>query len=142
MKGQVKVFNELLIFAIGLGLAVLVLQIFDTIENQSESIIAKDQLEEVSNLVTSAILQANLSEEYYSTNIEIPEKIANNQYRLELNGSDASQCSLVLQSQSGITTEQEIFNIPCNKLHMNTIDSTSRYLTVSSNSSGIFIEMM
>ncbi|MCD6215988.1 MAG: hypothetical protein J7J92_02855 [Candidatus Aenigmarchaeota archaeon] len=138
MKGQIKIVNELLIFAIGMGIAVVIILIFQTVRDVTSQVAIKDQTEEVGNLISSYILKANQSNAYYEARLQIPEKIGGHKYYIDVKDKDG-EAVLTLVSSSGYSFSQELFNIDKNKIITEKIASSAKYISISSDKNRIYL---
>lgn len=141
MKGQFKIVNELLIFAIGIGIAVVIIFIFQTVRDVTSNIAIKDQAEEVANLLSSYILKANQSGSYYEARIKLPEKIGGHNYYIKIKDKNG-KAILAIVTSTGYSFSQELFNIDKNKIITETIPSSAEYIIISSNETNIFLNRL
>ncbi len=84
MKGQYKIFEEILIFAIGMGIASMVLLVFNGLSSNVNQRGIQNQLKDICNLVSAEIINTYEMGNNTMTKIKIPKEINGKPYVIEL----------------------------------------------------------
>lgn len=107
-KGQVMVFEQVLLFVIGVMIFIICLSVFDIYRDHFNSVSVEDGLKQLEAVVSSNIIK--LAEKPYGTNstitLEIPSTIGGSQYSIELNGS-----SLSITTAAGLKRTTDLYNL-------------------------------
>ncbi len=88
MKGQQKIFEELLVFSLGLGLASMLLMTFGNISKNIENTNVENQLRDVNNLISAMIVNVYESGENTTMVAKIPTLIGDEPYYIEASGDE------------------------------------------------------
>jgi len=120
-KGQYTIINEVLLFAIGIGITSLVFLSFHNIETSMEKTATDDQLVTLSNFVINGIVKVVESDENTSLMLKLPKKISERTYKIS-----AENDNLVVfdMNDPRVNATQELFNITADK-NINIVDITS-----------------
>jgi len=131
MKGQYQIINEILIVAIGIILVGVFLFTFTSVENSVTNINEQDQIESISNYITSGIVKA-YSIKNSEIRLEIPEKIGKNVYRIFAN----ENLTIFIP---GYNYTKELFNIGKNYNISGEVMSSAGYIKIIVNATNILI---
>ncbi|OYT58206.1 MAG: hypothetical protein DRO96_00860 [Candidatus Aenigmatarchaeota archaeon] len=133
MKGQYRIVSEVLLFGIGIGIAILVLTTYQTLSNSISKITFSDQLEGVSEIITSNIVKVFENKNVCWIVLEIPNKVSGREYKIVLDNKNYATAYLVISDYENpkIRVEKELFNISNNNIDYSEVLSTARYINIS-----------
>lgn len=86
-KGQTAVFEEVMLFGIGVGIFIASFFIFNYYQDVSLGITGEDHMNEMLQYISSTVMDISKSEGNVSVIISIPEKINNEFYSVTLNNT-------------------------------------------------------
>jgi hypothetical protein len=84
MKGQSPIFEQVMLFSISIAIFIICLSIFHIYEVYFTDIMMEDQLTGVKDFITSNILTLSKKNENFSMKLEIPGRILNQIYEINL----------------------------------------------------------
>lgn len=126
MKGQYRIVMEVMLFAIGVGIASFVFVTFQDVQQSVADMSVEDQLNAVLNKVSSGILKVSLNENSVLL-LEVPETISGEPYRIEAEGGIITATTL----KSGATVSKEIFNTEEGKIMQGSVTSATGKLKIT-----------
>ncbi len=88
MKGQNAIFEEILIFALGVVLASSVMLVFNMASASVGSTLVRDQLMDVNSLISSIIVDDYACGENATITVRIPQTIGKNEYVVIASGNE------------------------------------------------------
>lgn len=108
-KGQYRIISEILLFAIGIMIVGYVIVNFNDLQEAAKGITVNDQLENVADIVSVAIVKtANV--ENATIRLTIPDKVSGSIYRISIKDADGGK--LIINTLDGLATvERQLFNI-------------------------------
>jgi len=111
MKGQSPIFEQVMLFSIGVAILIACLSIFNIYEVYFTDIMMEDQLNEVEGFIISNILRLSKKGENFSMALEIPSRILNQIYEVNLsdNGINITTMESTAYVESGIYNLTESF---------------------------------
>ena len=86
-KGQMLVFEQVLMFTIGVAIMIMAFALFTMYQNYYTSSTASDQLTEVKEYVLSSIIKACESEANVTMILTIPKTVSNSFYKMSLSNA-------------------------------------------------------
>jgi len=107
MKSQAMMFEQVLLFIMGVTIFIMYFAVFNIYQNYFMSVNVNDQLSQIKSYVSSNILKLASSEAASSINLKIPKRIANEVYRIELSENGINVTSLV----TGIYKHSNLYNL-------------------------------
>lgn len=122
MKGQYRILMEVMLFAIGVAIASFVLISFGDLQESTESVSIKDQMNTVLNVVINGAVKASLTPGSV-VRVPIPPTISGRTYMIFVQG-DKNLTAIDL-NEPAINVTREIFNIdePNKRLQGNVVSS-------------------
>ncbi len=140
MKGQFRIINEMLIFGIGIFLVVFVAQNFQAIQGPVSKISMQDQLTEVSDTISTAVIKAYTTGPGSSVKIRLPSRISETAYSIKIQDN-----KLLVQSQrdASISVTNELFKIGgtyFNIIAENGLSGSAGYIKITFDGSKIEIK--
>ena len=107
MRGQSPVFEQVMLFAVGIAIFIMSFSMFKIYEIYFTDVIIKDQLNEVKDFITSNILRVSKKDRDSSIILEIPRTILNQPYEVSLSDKGINITSMV----SKVYVESELYNL-------------------------------
>lgn len=136
-KGAVLVFEQVMLFMIGVAIFISLFAVFSTYQTHFNRISAQDQLSEVNNIISSRILI--MSQEDKNTNISvslsIPRTVGGMDYKIEL-FEDGLNVSTI---DKGIFSFSSLYNLNSSFYLAGRVLSTSGRLVIYKNGNRIII---
>ncbi|MFH1236991.1 MAG: hypothetical protein V1648_01125 [Candidatus Aenigmatarchaeota archaeon] len=86
-KGQMLVFEQVLMFTIGVAIMIMAFALFTMYQNYYTSSTASDQMTEVKEYVLSSIIKACESEANVTMILTIPKTVSNSFYKISLSNA-------------------------------------------------------
>lgn len=143
MKGQYRIINEVMIFAIGVAIASFIIVNFQNVQDTMARTSSRIQMETVSDLMASALLKASLVNS--SISVRIPSHLSNNMYMIEVSTTGGpcvkggTPCFMNFSTKgSGYT--KKLFNIEQTHSIIGKSISGSEYLKIESSDGNITIK--
>lgn len=135
-KGQYKIVSEVLMFGIGIGIAVLVVGVFQNVSKTVFDVGIDDQLYEVATLVSSSIIKVMESSTDATLSLRVPPKLSDKEYMIavETNASTNSyQVVVFMEKNPEMRIVQKLFNIgqDNNIIITGAVLSSSEYIIVN-----------
>ena len=111
MRGQSPIFEQVMLFSIGVAIFIACLSIFNIYEAYFTDIMMEDQLNEVEGFIISNILRLSKKDENFSMALEIPRRILNQIYEVNLsdNGISITTMGSTAYVESGLYNLTESF---------------------------------
>ncbi len=133
MKGQYRIISEVLLFGIGIGIAILVLTTYQSLNKSIGKLTFYDQLEEVSNFVTASVVKVSQTSGDSWLILEIPEKLSGREYKIILDNKTYSVAYLIVSDyrNSNIQVQKQLFNMTNDNIDYGEVLSTARYINIS-----------
>lgn len=97
-KGQMLVFEQVLMFSIGVAIMIMAFALFTMYQNYYTSSTAGDQMTEVKEYVLSSIIKACESEANVTMILTIPKTVSNSYYKISLSNAGLN---VTLEPSSG-----------------------------------------
>lgn len=97
-KGQMLVFEQVLMFSIGVAIMIMAFALFTMYQNYYTSSTASDQMTEVKEYVLSSIIKACESEANVTMILTIPKTVSNSFYKISLSNAGLN---VTLEPSSG-----------------------------------------
>jgi len=97
-KGQMLVFEQVLMFSIGVAIMIMAFALFTMYQNYYTSSTASDQMTEVKEYVLSSIIKACESEANVTMILTIPKTVSNSFYKISLSNAGLN---ITLEPSSG-----------------------------------------
>lgn len=114
MKAQVLIFEQVMLFVIGVGIFVVCFVVFITYQDYFLSVSVNDQLENVRNLISFNILKLSEKEDEVESFITLPisKNVVGEAYKIELSENGLNVTSLVsgISKFSNLYALNESFN--------------------------------
>lgn len=139
MKGQYRIVNEILLFAIGIGLVGFIAITFHSLEDWVGDMVMRNQLESVSNLIVTGIIRVFETGNNATLIIKIPAQISNRAYEIIV---EDNQILLFDIENQSLSVREELFYIPLNKTIKGSIVSSAEYIVIKSNSTDIELKRL
>ena len=79
-KGQYRIVSEVMLLGVGIIVTLFIFLSFQDLENRTKDLSLRDQLNSVSNLVSSAIIKAKY--ENTTMRLDLPSKLSGSSYRI------------------------------------------------------------
>lgn len=109
IKGQYRAISEILLFSIGIMVTGYVIINFDTLRSGVKEISVRDQLENIADAVSSAVVKvANANNA--TARLAIPDRVSGSLYRVAIRDADGGKIVIMLLDGSA-TIERQLFNI-------------------------------
>jgi len=147
MKGQYRVVSEVLLFAIGIGIASFVIVQFNIIQEGAEINSFRDQMTGVLNSVMNSVHKAYSVNDPVSgkgnanVDFEIPETLSGKPYLISLIKNDESKLIVVSELDNpDVNVHREIFNIEDVNNVEGSVTSSSRFIRINYESNTIEIQ--
>jgi len=141
MKGQVRIVSEVLIFAIGIGIAAFVIVQFSIMQEGVQQNSFKDQMQGILNTVTNS-LQKAMNSPNSNVDFEMPETLSENSYLVSLYeyspGGEKRFFAIVHKlGEPSTYVAKEIFNIDKQRYSLSgSVVSGSKFARISSITTG------
>jgi len=112
MKGQILVFEQVMLFSAGVAIFIVLFTFFTIYQEYFVSVGIEDQLNSVNNWITSNILKIS-SRQNSSIILPIPKRIGNEIYMIKLdnNGLNVTNMALDITKTSNIYGLGKLFNL-------------------------------
>ncbi len=109
MKAQSLVFEQVMLFVIGISILIICFAIFATYQDYFLSVSVNDQLEEVRNLIVFNILKLSEKEDEVESSITLPisKNVGSEAYKVELSENGLNVTSLV----SGVSKFSNVYGL-------------------------------
>ena len=135
MKGQYKLFSELMLFAAGVAIASFVIIGFTFVKDTISKGSVSDQLVSVSNLIATSLIK--VSQDNSVVRIKIPDTISGKGYRIKAVGGTGTPCEkgkdcFLNLTINGDSYARQVFNISQNYKIIGDIPSTISYIEIIS----------
>lgn len=124
MKGQTAVFEEVMLFGIGVGIFITSFMIFTNYQTTSLEITTQDHMTEILNYLSSTVLEISRTQGNVSRIVSIPDKIDNNYYMISFN-NDGIGIEIIPDGRNVSSNLYGIQNSPNIIIKENTIASIS-----------------
>jgi len=134
MKGQYKIFEELLIFSIGIGVASMIMLVFNNLSGDIEHSSMENQLKDVNNLISSGIVNTYESGINTTTVMKIPKTIGNKPYVIEINNGNLIT---YIYGNKKINYTRPIYSI---NIYDAKLMSSSWYIEINRDNNGIHLK--
>lgn len=139
MKGQFRIVNEMLIFGIGVFLVVFVAQNFQAIQGPVSKVSIADQLAEISDSISTAVIKVYVTGEESSVSVKVPSDVSGSSYAISIREN-----RLVIESvDAGVYVTSELFKIGDAYVNIAAEDGltgSTGYIIVSFNKTNIEIK--
>ena len=137
-KAQVMIFEQVLLFAMGVIIFIVCFAAFNIYQSHFSSISANDQLNEVRDVLVSEILKLYNKGEGVNSSIrvDIPDGITGRAYKVEL---DNSGLNITLQGPEELTKRSTVFNIGKNVTLLGRVISTTETVMIYKKANEIII---
>ncbi len=136
MKGQYRIIKEVILFAIGVGIAVFVLFSFSKLEKDIEVVTMQNRMRVIASDIRNAIFKLYESGANSTIYLEIPEKLGDNVYVIKLIDDNIT---LFLYDNPKINVTEKIFNISQDNLISGEVASISKYIEITRSGSNIIL---
>ena len=130
MKGQNKIINEMLLFALGISIMAAVIINFQMVQKSSGETTIYSNFNNVANTVINAVIQVSEGAQGKIV-VKIPDKIASKIYRIKVS-SDKIVVSLFDDPDINIT--KDLFNISSSHIIYGDVLSSAQYVEIVSES--------
>lgn len=127
MKGQYRIVKEILLFAIGIGIATFILVSFQSVYDNVSEITLKDQLVNVGDLVAGGLVKSVESDSQSVIRMQIPEDVSGEIYRIRLNGN---VMTVEVYGNPDISVSRNIFEYNATYDVKGDVVSTAKYIEV------------
>lgn len=109
MKAQSLVFEQVMLFVIGIAILIICFSIFTTYQDYFLSVSVNDQLEEVRNLIVFNILKLSEKEDEVESSITLPisKNVGSEAYKVELSENGLNVTSLA----SGVSKFSNVYGL-------------------------------
>ena len=140
-KGQYKVVSEVLMFGIGIGIAVLVVGVFQNVSKTVFDVGIDDQLYEVATLVSNSIIKVMESSTDATLSLRVPPKLSDKEYMIAVEKNDSTnsyQVAVFMEKKPEMRIVQKLFNIgQDNNINITgAVLSSSEYIIVNQTVAG------
>ncbi len=133
MKGQNKIINEMLLFALGISITAAVILNFQTVHNSANDTTIYSNFNNVANTVLNGITQV-LNGDEGKVVVRIPESISSEVYRIKIS-SDTLMISSIDDPSINIT--KDLFNISESHIIYGDVISSAQYVEIVSETTGL-----
>ena len=134
MKGQQRVVNEVMIFAVGIAITTFIIFSFQNISDGISRISVEDQLISVSNLISSGIVKAAGTDSIIR--LRIPKDVSGMIYKISLRDDNITVATI----EKPVSLSKEIFNIANPYIIRGEVFSSAEYIDIISSGSDITIK--
>lgn len=133
MKGQNKIVNEILLFALGISITAAIIINFQIVHNSANDTTIYSNFNNVANTVINGITQV-LNGDEGKVVVRIPDKISSEVYRIKI-----SSDSLIISSidNPSINITKDLFNISSSHIIYGDVISSARYVEIVSETTGL-----
>ena len=133
MKGQQRIVSEVLIFAIGIGIASFVALSFQTLTDSLSRTSVEDHLTSIANVVRSGMIKAAGTDSIIR--LRIPRDVSDMIYKVSVQDDTIT----IRTMEKGFFVSEKIFNIDHPYIISGEVFSSAEYININSRGSNIIL---